>query len=95
MAPKPTYPPPTPPPAIPNLTADPRQLSMAVSQYLNTFGLWVRNALSDKLPANQATGHVLLVASDPPPGTTPKVFAITVNTAGTISATVVTLGQAP
>lgn len=92
MAPKPTFAPSAPPPAIPTLTADPRQMSGALAQYLNTFGLWVRNALTDKLPADQAIPSVLLMASDPAPGTTPKVFKITVNTAGTLAVTNVPLG---
>jgi len=95
MAPRLTAAPVLPPPAVPSLTADPRQMSSVLGQYFNTFALWCSDAFAEKVPINQAVPFVLLLASDPPAGTTPKVFRITVNTAGAISATVVPLGEAP
>lgn len=93
MAPKSSSAPTSPAPSIPNLPADPKQLGMVLGQYLNTFALWCRNSFSERLPANQALPYLLLQASDPPANTTPKVFKVTVTTAGALVVTNIPLGS--
>lgn len=88
MAPKPTAATPQPPPDLPSMP----DASPALTNYLRTFALWCRNMFQDRLPAHQALPFVLLQADDPPAGTTPKVFMVTVNSAGTISATLMIIG---
>jgi hypothetical protein len=93
MAPRATSAPSSPAPSIPDLSPDPKKLAPALGQYLNTFALWCRNSFSERLPANQALPYVLLMASDPPPNTTPKVFKVTVTTAGALVVTNIPLGS--
>jgi hypothetical protein len=73
-----------PPPAIPSMP----DLNARLVQYLNTFALWCRNGFADKISATEAQPNLLLLASDDQS----KVFKITVNAAGTISATAVPIG---
>ena len=64
-----------------------------LSRYLSTFSTWAMNGLSGKLPSGQALPGILLQAYDPPTGTTPAVWLLRVNTAGTLSVTTVALGE--
>lgn len=93
MAPRSTSAPTSPAPSIPDLSPDPKKLAPALAQYLNTFALWCRNSFSERLPANQALPYILLQAADPPPNTTPKVFKVTVTTAGALLVTNIPLGS--
>lgn len=77
-----------PPPDLPNMP----DVSTTLSAYLRNFSLWCRNGFADKVSATQAAPGVLLLASDAPPGTTPKVFMIEVDSAGVISARPIGLG---
>ena len=89
MAPKPSVAAPQPPPDLPSMP----DVSGALTNYLRTFALWCRNGFNDRMPAHQALPSVMLMASDAPAGTTPKVFMIRVNSAGAISATQMTIGS--
>jgi hypothetical protein len=82
MAPRPSIPTAQPPPDIPPLSMHSHE---ALTNYLRTFALWCRNMFQDRLPAHTALPGVLLQATDPPVGTTPKVFLLTVNSAGALS----------
>ena len=87
-----TYPSPPsaqPPPDLPSMP----DVSDALTGYLRTFSLWCRNGFAAKLDASAALPGLLLQASDAPPGTTPKVYLIRVNTAGAITATAQPLGS--
>ena len=88
MASQPTAASPQPPPDLPSMP----DVSTTLTQYLRTFSLWCRNGFADRLPASQALPGVMLMAYDAPAGTTPKVYIIRVNTAGTLSVTPVGLG---
>jgi hypothetical protein len=78
-----------PPPDLPSMP----DVSSALSNYLRTFALWCRRGFADRMPAHQAVSGIVLMANDAPAGTTPKVFLIQVNTAGTIVATAMPLGS--
>ena len=77
-----------PPPDLPSMP----DVSTTLTQYLRTFSLWCRNGFADKISGTTAQPGVMLMAYDAPAGTTPKVYIIRVNTAGTISATPIALG---
>jgi hypothetical protein len=93
MAPRATSQPTSPAPSIPTLPDDAKALAPVLGNYLNQFALWCRNSFGERLPANQALPYVLLQASDPAPNTTPKVFKVTVNTAGSLQVTNIPLGS--
>ena len=77
-----------PPPDLPNMP----DVSTTLSGYLRNFSLWCRHGFAAKLDKQTAAPGIMLQASDAPAGTTPKVFLIQVNTAGTLSVTPVALG---
>ena len=79
------------PPAPPSLPSV-KGLDDQLANYLRAFSLWCVNGFNNKVTVNVAAPSVLLLASDAPTGTTPKVFKIQVNSAGTISATAVAIG---
>ena len=85
---QPTASAPQPPPDLPSMP----DVSSTLSNYLRNFSLWCRNGFADKISGTTAAPGVLLMAYDAPAGTTPKVYIIRVNMAGTISATPVGLG---
>ena len=61
--------------------------------YLHSFALWCRHGFADKISGSAAQPGIMLMAKDPPAGTTPKVFMIQVTTAGALVATPVEIGQ--
>jgi hypothetical protein len=77
-----------PPPDVPSMP----DVSTTLTQYLRNFALWCRHSFADKISGSTAQPGILLMASDAAAGTAPKVFMITVNSAGAISATLVPLG---
>ena len=77
-----------PPPDLPAMP----DVSNTLTNYLRTFSLWARHGFADKISGTVAQPGLMLQAYDAPAGTTPAVFIIRVNTAGTISATPVALG---
>ena len=79
-----------PPPDLPDLG---KNATPALTNYLRTFGKWCTDRFQDRTPTYQALPYVLLQASDPPANTTPKVFKVTVSTAGALVVTNVPLGQ--
>ena len=86
-----TYPTPRtlqPPPDLPNMP----DVSNTLTGYLRNFALWCRHGFADKLSVSTAAPGVMLQAYDAPVGTTPKVFLLQVNSAGSIVATPVPLG---
>jgi hypothetical protein len=76
----PTPPPPDPPASIPQPIAD----------YLRRLSLWAYQELDGKVPKAEAVPQLLLSASDQKPPV--AVHALTINAAGAIAATAVTLG---
>jgi hypothetical protein len=78
-----------PPPELPNMP----DVSTTLTNYLRTFSLWCRHGFADKLSASTAQPGLKLQAYDAPAGTTPKVFMVQVNSAGTIVATPMALGS--
>ena len=85
---QPTPPAAQPPPDLPHDSSITTQLS----NYLRTFSLWCRDGFAAKLDRQTALPGIMLQAYDAPAGTTPKVFIVRVNTAGTLSVTPVSLG---
>ena len=77
-----------PPPDLPNMP----DVSSTLTGYLRNFALWCRHGFADKISGSTAQPGLMLQAYDAPAGTTPKVYIIRVNTAGTISATPIALG---
>ena len=77
-----------PPPDLPSMP----DVSTTLSGYLRNFSLWCRHGFADKLSGSQALPGVMLQAYDAPAGTVPKVYLVRVNTAGVISATIMTIG---
>jgi hypothetical protein len=79
------------PPLVPAMPrADP-----GVKEYLTNFALWCSNNFRSRPANTQALPFILLQASDPVAGVTPKVFKIQVSSAGAITATSVPLGTGP
>ena len=85
---QPTAASPQPPPDLPSMP----DVSTTLSQYLRTFSLWCRNGFADKISGTTAQPGLMLQAYDAPAGTTPAVFIVRVNTAGTLSVTPIALG---
>jgi hypothetical protein len=77
-----------PPPDLPSMP----DVSTTLSSYLRNFALWCRHGFADKLSGTTALPGVMLQAYDAPAGTTPKVYLVQVNSAGAISATLMTIG---
>ena len=77
-----------PPPDLPNMP----DVSDTLTNYLRNFALWCRHGFADKLSGSTAQPGLMLQAYDAPAGTTPAVFIIRVNTAGTLSVTPMALG---
>jgi hypothetical protein len=75
----------------PDLPADPK-LSDALANYLRQFSLWCRRGFQSKVDTQTAAPGLLLQASDAAPGTNPKVFLLSVNSAGTLAVVNVPLG---
>lgn len=72
-----------PPPDLPNMP----DVGDMLSGYLRNFALWCRHGFADKMSATSASPAILLQAYDAPPGTTPKVFRVRVNSAGALVVT--------
>jgi hypothetical protein len=89
MANQPSPPAAQPPPDLPNLP----DASAPLTNYLTRFSLWCRNGFATKLNANTALTGIMLQAYDAPAGTTPNVWLLRVNQAGTFVATPVPLGS--
>jgi hypothetical protein len=89
-APQPTQSSVQPAPVMPALQAEP-----ALSNYLRSIVLWVTQQLQERQSNLQALPFILLQQSDATPGTTPKVFKVTIDSAGALHAVAMTLGQAP
>ena len=85
---QPTPPGEQPPPDLPNLPNVPPQLS----NYLRTFALWCRRGFRAKLDGGVALSGIMLQAYDTPPGTTPTVWLLQVNQAGSFVATPINPG---
>ena len=77
-----------PPPDLPAMP----DVSDTLSNYLRTFSLCCRHGFADKISGSTAQPGLMLQAYDAPAGTTPAVFLVRVNTAGTLSVTPVALG---
>ena len=77
-----------PPPDLPSMP----DVSDTLSGYLRNFALWCRHGFADKISGSTAQPGLMLQAYDAPAGTTPNVFIIRVNTAGTLSVTPIALG---
>lgn len=77
-----------PPPQLPQ---DP-SIGVILGNYLTQFALWCRQGFAAQLKNNVALPGIMLQAYDTPAGTTPKVFLLRVNSAGTVTATPVALG---
>ena len=77
-----------PPPELPSMP----DVSTTLSIYLRAFSLWCRHGFADKLSGSTAQPGLMLQAYDAPAGTTPPVFMIQVDSAGTIIATPMALG---
>lgn len=77
------------PPEVPFMP----DVSNTLTQYLRSFALWCRHGFADKLSGTVAQPGIMLVASDPPAGTTPKVFMLQVNSAGAVTTTPMDLGS--
>ena len=77
-----------PPPDLPSMP----DVSTTLTGYLRNFALWCRHGFADKISGTVAQPGLMLQAYDAPAGTTPKVFIIRVNTAGTLSVTPMALG---
>jgi hypothetical protein len=77
-----------PPPDLPSMP----DVSTTLTGYLRNFALWCRHGFADKISGSTAQPGLMLLANDAPAGTTPKVFMISVNSAGAISATQIPLG---
>ena len=77
-----------PPPDLPSMP----DVSNTLTGYLRNFALWCRHGFADKLSGSTAQPGLMLQAYDAPAGTTPAVFIIRVNTAGTLSVTPMALG---
>jgi hypothetical protein len=75
----------------PDVPADPK-ISPALGVYLRNFALWCRNGFAEQMRNNEAVPGLLVRASDTAPGANPQIFMIQVNSAGTISATPVSVG---
>lgn len=90
-APQPTSTPVHPAPAIPSLPKTEAPLII----WLQSFSLWVTQRMQERQQNNQALPFVLLQQSDATPGTTPKIYKLTVDGTGTLHTAVMTLGQAP
>lgn len=88
-APQPSFRAEVPPPIL----QDDPKLSTQTAQYLRNFALWCRHGFADKLSQTVANPGIMLQASDAAAGTTPKVFLIQVNSAGTVTATQMPLGS--
>lgn len=61
--------------------------------YLHSLTLWARHGFADKISGSAAQPGIMLMAKDPPAGTTPKVFMIQVTTAGAVVATPIDIGE--
>ena len=77
-----------PPPDLPSMP----DVSDTLTGYLRTFSLWCRHGFADKISGSTAQPGFMLQAYDAPAGTTPPVFLLRVNSAGTLSVTPVALG---
>lgn len=78
-----------PPPDVPSMS----DVSDTLTNYLRSFSLWCRHGFADKLSISTAQPGLMLQANDAAAGTTPKVFLIQVNSAGTVVATPMPLGS--
>ena len=77
------------PPELPNMP----NVSSMLTNYLHSFSLWTRHGFADKLSTSTAAPGIMLLASDPAPGVTPKAFMLQVTTAGAVVVTPVPLGE--
>jgi hypothetical protein len=75
---------PQPPPDLPSMP----DVSTTLAGYLRNFALWAKNGFADKLSISTAAPGLLLQATDDPT----KVFMLTVDAAGTVTATAMALG---
>ena len=76
------------PPELAGVQGDPLLIN-----YLRGFSLWAKNSFAGKLDKRTALPGILLQASDPPAGTTPKVYILQVNTAGALTVTPVPIAS--
>ena len=90
VAPQPTAPSGNqPPPDLPNLEKTENNLV----NYLRTFSLWCRQGFAAKLDAKTALPGVMLQTNDTPPGVTPKVYLIGVNSTPNLTLSQMKLGD--
>ena len=90
-APQPTGPQVQPAPTMPALAKS----EPALVTYLRSLVLWITQEFQTRPSITQAQPFFLLQQSDATPGTTPKVYKVTVDGTGALHTAVMTLGVSP
>lgn len=90
-APQPTVAVVQPAPALPSLP----KTEPSLVDYLQSLALWATKGLQNRVRVDQAQPFIMLMQSDATPGTTPKVYKITVDNAGALHTAVMILGHGP